>query len=356
MSQSPETSETVKCKIDHNRFCFVCGKYLYRTSGSRSIEGGSFAQNYQQRFGFDLKERNILWSPSVCCTQCRIWINDQTQLNPYSAPTLWNSPQNHPHDCFFCNVEIPSGMNQFMQANYPISSSVVMAKVVRETSDENEETFETDLQHIDSMDIDPTETSAESPPPSFQDDDIEAFLSRSSTSRGVIEQRIPTIASVLIDALKPFTEIHQRETPLITIALLNALQPLTSSPIEEIQSISTALVDALNDFSDPSLYSLRQISPVQYDEIESDMSFASSHHQWKPPKRVSHEFQQLQNPIKKGPKLTQSLLNDTVRDCDLSKNAAKMFASRIVQLYIVFDSSIMNGMFNIKFEFTFHFC
>lgn len=81
MSQSSVTSEIVKCKIEHDRFCFVCGTYIYRKSGARPIESGMFAQNYQHRFGLDLKERNMQWSPSVCCTTCRIWINNQTNPN-----------------------------------------------------------------------------------------------------------------------------------------------------------------------------------------------------------------------------------------------------------------------------------
>lgn len=240
-------------------------------------------------------------------------------------------------------------MNQHTNVSYPNLSSVVMAKVATGTSDENQaETFDADLPDSNPMEIDPTETDIEALPPSFPDHDIDELLNRPSTSHSSLEHRMPTIASVLIDALKPFAEIYQKEPIPIATALLNAIQPLTTSPVEGLQPISTALVNALTEFSESIQYSMRPRSTVRYDDIESEMSFTSSLDQWQPPKRVLHELQ-IQRAEAKGPKLTKSLLNNIVRDCDLSKNAAKMFASRIVQLYKVFDRSIMNGVFKIIF-------
>lgn len=122
----------IRCKIDHDRFCFVCAQYIFKKNNAASIEGGSFPQNYQFRFGIDVKERNLQWSPSVCCPTCRIWINNQKKKNQFSAPTQWNSPQNHPHDCFYCNVQIPAGFNQHVTLILPDVSSVVKAKSTNE--------------------------------------------------------------------------------------------------------------------------------------------------------------------------------------------------------------------------------
>lgn len=333
MSQSP-----IMCKIDHDRFCFVCGEYILKRNSARSIESGMFPRNYHCRFGLDLKERDVMWSPGVCCAVCRIWINDQTKPSPFSAPTLWNRPQNHPDDCSFCNVEIPAGINQYTYVGLPNVSSVVKAKIVQRTSDEDESV-------ADSMDIEHTEFDAGAITPHYDDDDFEAPLDRPSTSRGIYEKQ--SIASILIDALKPFAEvIHEDPVPIAT-ALLNALQPLTTSQVNGLQPISTALVNALTEISnEPHQYGFRQRSSVRYDDIESEKSSVSSFDQWQPPIRVLHEMQ-LKRRTTMGPKLTQSLLNDIVRDCSLSKDAAKMLASRLVQLYKVFDPSIMNGMFKI---------
>lgn len=120
-------SETENCTNKHDKFCFVCGDYLFN-SKVRSISSDFFVKSYKEIFKIDPNNRNIEWSPSVCCMNCNRRLLDKQKTCKYSSPMLWNEPVNHPIDCYFCNTEVPFGMTKYRGASlvvYPNVNSVV---------------------------------------------------------------------------------------------------------------------------------------------------------------------------------------------------------------------------------------
>lgn len=117
-----------QCKVHPDKFCFICGEYMLvkdRKTITPLVE-----ETYISYFGRDLENRNQPWTPNFACKSCydnlRQWKIGKRPSMPFSQPTLWNTPMNHPTDCYFCNTNIV-GYNKQKKDSvmYPDVASVV---------------------------------------------------------------------------------------------------------------------------------------------------------------------------------------------------------------------------------------
>lgn len=121
---------TNKCAISHDKFCLVCGDYIF--DNSRPLTD-LFKKLYEKRFKTKFDQIDTNWAPKVTCYTCyrrmTQWGNDETISVKIEETTQWNAPQNHPFDCYFCQTQIPIGVNRFKidKIQYPITSSVIRA-------------------------------------------------------------------------------------------------------------------------------------------------------------------------------------------------------------------------------------
>lgn len=272
------TSEN--CKVDHDLFCFVCGRYMFNLV-TKSIEGTVFSDGYKDKFGLDASQRNVLWSPKRCCGNCYSAVVIRDRSTKYANPTIWNEPQNHPSDCFFCKFKFEKkGANarKTGSVQYPKGTSVVMA------------TLKTTTPAI------PETTRSVSPP--NQPRPLEA---------GSEEMDSQNIAMFEDDPPQQAMDI-------------NDAQPSTSH--EEQADTARASVQTV-------------------DTARASIQTVDSHDFWQPP-RYYPEFR----PQYISPKLTQTILNDNVRDLNLPKLFAELYASRQVQLLKQFTPNVVKGSFS----------
>lgn len=119
-----------QCAISHNKFCLVCGDYIL--DNSRAITD-LFKKIYEKRFKTKFVDINTNWAPNISCNNCyrrmTEWGKDESISTRIEKTTQWNAPQNHPLDCYFCQTQVPPGVNRFKidKIKYPSISSVTRA-------------------------------------------------------------------------------------------------------------------------------------------------------------------------------------------------------------------------------------
>lgn len=125
------SSVQVNCNVDHNEFCFVCG-FWFSCEKKRIISTHKFMEAYKKQFNCDVADRNVQWSPSVCCNNCHRRLQDEQKPIKYSSPVIWSEPKNHPEDCYFCKTVIPVGRNKNRPrwVKYPDPSTVSIVNAV----------------------------------------------------------------------------------------------------------------------------------------------------------------------------------------------------------------------------------
>lgn len=84
------------CDKNRDLFCFICGLF---TTQKQSCD---ISPKLNDRFEYHF-ESNIFtheFSPNIICVTCRrkLYSNERFM----SKPMKWNSPVNHPEDCYFC--------------------------------------------------------------------------------------------------------------------------------------------------------------------------------------------------------------------------------------------------------------
>lgn len=261
-----------QCVHDHNRFCFVCSQYLFSSVKARNIDTATkFIEAYQNQFGLNLADRNVHWSPEKCCNSCCSGLVNPQRQSLFSSPTIWNQPQNHPYDCFFCKFERGQGATSLKSNTslvYPTDKCVVMA--VKKDN--------------------PNEFSVAADP--FEADIL--FEAQGGSSPSVIDQSV---------AMTLMAQIEKEKECADTMMSIDYPSPMIS--------IDTSLA-----------YQLRARHEQPSTSREEDLFGEST---------VLTEGGSVWEPIAKPSqhaKPSHVILNDLVRDLGLAKDDAEMFASR----------------------------
>ena len=119
-------------KNNPNFFCFVCG--LYTPTNQRQPLTDAIKTRYRLYFGRIFKNVNQLWERQYCCPTCAIELRAASRRNHpkqnFCTPMLWNEPQNHDMDCYFCNATLIKGCNaknkpQIIYADIPFVAKPV---------------------------------------------------------------------------------------------------------------------------------------------------------------------------------------------------------------------------------------
>lgn len=115
------------CKLALDRFCFVCGKYIF-TKLIRNITE-SIGASYLAYFGFAIEHLDEDWTPKSICNTCNATLhkwatNPHIEVAmPFSIPALWRNQIDHVTDCYFCMTEV-SIHGRHRKVNYPELRSV----------------------------------------------------------------------------------------------------------------------------------------------------------------------------------------------------------------------------------------
>lgn len=158
----------MSCKLDHDRFCFVCGECIFAEEGVE-VSSDKFVKSYKDKFGTDPRDRDIDWSPGYCCLTCNRRLTDVKRPIKFISPMVWRAPERHPNDCYFCKTRIPNGTRKRFKsiieyADVPsVQKPITHYESESDSSDDQAETVEPDMD----IDVEPTPMidAPQSPPP-----------------------------------------------------------------------------------------------------------------------------------------------------------------------------------------------
>lgn len=101
------SSRNYKCKINPNRFCFVCADYLFGDKG-RDLTPDN-CDVYHQYFGIEAV-RDKPWIPNKICDTCRLglagWAQKKVRSMRFGIPAMWREPFDHERDCYFWVADV----------------------------------------------------------------------------------------------------------------------------------------------------------------------------------------------------------------------------------------------------------
>ena len=188
------------CVNNPNHFCFICGEYTRICKEYRLNATAFVKKSYMNYFRHPLDMKNKPWVPQKVCKICveflRLWTNEKRNKFRYETAMIWNEPQNHFDDCYFCLVNI-TGINKKNRAKweYPCIRSayrrVLSPKVSPEpqadASQEEPMDFEVENDSSDDFDCD-----LGTPKPFNQDDlsDLIRDLGLSKTASEILASRL----------------------------------------------------------------------------------------------------------------------------------------------------------------------
>ena len=97
------------CKIDPDRFCYVCGKYGYHKLVVNKLV--PFKEFYEQFYHMPVTDLDKPWTPNCVCQTCYHRLMDwgagrRDGATSFNRPRIWSEPSNHFDDCYFCMVDI----------------------------------------------------------------------------------------------------------------------------------------------------------------------------------------------------------------------------------------------------------
>lgn len=265
------SSDRTQCKHDHDNLCFLCGEYLFGVNGRKFDNSPKFLNAYKARYMVDATKRSFEWSPKVACTSCYRRIPAK-----FSSPTFWNPPENHPQDCYFCMTEIGKGVNKLRKAKveYPFVSTVEKAEIDPRFFGMN---FEDDTVLTEN----------------FEFDDIPMYIGEHSAMEIESDEQAHSSAS-FPDNAATFSSSQQHEF-------------IVPRPPDQIES---------------------------HQEVTSEFVSESSGEVWNVPRRLTYYHEDLPPVRTEQPPIhvTQEIMNDIVRDSDLTKQNAELLASRFKQI------------------------
>lgn len=295
-------SSQIKCKYDHDDFCFVCGRHTYTTTTAkksnlkkRFITASKFRESYKAIFNVDPLNRNEQWSPQVVCISCYNQLTIPERKLYILAPMEWMVPKDHPHDCYFCQTVVPPHTTKRRQSEiqYADVPTVKKAKLIDTGSDTH--------TVYDEEETDPAEM------PDF-DEDFEV-----GEASGFTAQSDATTTENVIDA--PMDIVEEMPTginPITSVASSGTfIAPRPVSPAHSCVSGASGNASAQ-----------QLISSTPFPSPSSGSAFI-------PPRHFSFLSPR---PPKEAIELTQARLNDYVRDMDLTKENAELHASRLNDL------------------------
>ena len=92
-------------------FCYICRYYIGSKQQKHKISPGKkLVTAYSAYFGMPIGDQDKAWSPRVCCRSCRStlegWLRGKIKRMPFAIPRIWQEPDNHINDCYFCIVDV----------------------------------------------------------------------------------------------------------------------------------------------------------------------------------------------------------------------------------------------------------
>lgn len=114
------------CSIDPNKFCYICGEYIFQEN--RRLISEDVRSSYFNYFGINLEDEGKSWVPHIVCKMCQAyllqWFKDKKKRLKFSTPMIWKKQRNHYDDCYFCSGNI-SGINRVNRKTwiYPVVAS-----------------------------------------------------------------------------------------------------------------------------------------------------------------------------------------------------------------------------------------
>lgn len=123
---SIEKSDRRQCKNSPNKFCYVCGQYIFKSQGKNVSEK---VRNAYFLYFRRTVHQDKPWIPQLFCVSCYAtllsWLNGNKPSMPFAVPTLWREPSNHYNDCYFCLTDIRGFSKESKQnIEYPTVNSV----------------------------------------------------------------------------------------------------------------------------------------------------------------------------------------------------------------------------------------
>lgn len=119
------------CKLTLEKFCFICGIYIF-IKNPRKITV-ALLLSYLQYFGFAAESLDEDWTPNSVCDKCAStlykWSNNIDISLPFSIPMLWRKPIEHESDCYFCLTKVTGGKNR--KVIYPVKLRSMRTTPVR---------------------------------------------------------------------------------------------------------------------------------------------------------------------------------------------------------------------------------
>jgi hypothetical protein len=74
-------SNSRSCKLASDRFCYVCGRFIFAKKERLMSEALKTAYEYLHYFGFTITNQEKKWMPHVFCESCRItlirWVSEE---------------------------------------------------------------------------------------------------------------------------------------------------------------------------------------------------------------------------------------------------------------------------------------
>ncbi|XP_050548562.1 uncharacterized protein LOC126910234 [Daktulosphaira vitifoliae] len=96
-----------KCKNNPNKFCYVCGEYIFVTPPNFT---STLQSAYRLYFYISPENLGESWTPNVLCNTCKtgltMWMTGAKRYLSFDVPTIWRQPMCHEVDCYFCLTKI----------------------------------------------------------------------------------------------------------------------------------------------------------------------------------------------------------------------------------------------------------
>lgn len=141
------SSNNEECNKSHNDFCFVCGSWL-PSDEKHNIYSQKFTKAFENHFKLNVFDRNVQWSPSFSCNNCYRRLLDKVRPLKFFKPVIWIAPSDHPHDCYFCNTEVPTGINKYKRKliKYPNPWTVSIVNAEKRANYDGDETIRSESE------------------------------------------------------------------------------------------------------------------------------------------------------------------------------------------------------------------
>lgn len=102
------TSKLRHCAINPNKFCYICGEYIFEDQRKSITE--HVRRLYFTYFKLEIRNQDKAWVPHSVCKMCvehlRQWEKGTRKSLKFGVPMIWKEQRNHNDDCYFCMTNI----------------------------------------------------------------------------------------------------------------------------------------------------------------------------------------------------------------------------------------------------------